>query len=232
MDGYLTKSFLFDLNLLFAIAVSILAAVRMKTKNLLALIISSAALMFVVERILTSAGIVDYSGSPGPTLFVVSGWALVMVAIFGISDLFRLWFERLQLFDRIERWRPLPFAAAVAVFAVFFYLEGYFQLAGRDVLGLYAAMALLGIIFSGRSSIEWNAALVAVSVGLGGYMELLGYAGGLWSYDMTEGLPIFMTIATTINAGAVLAVASIAGVDLSRSTPGSAEERRRRRVHP
>ena len=233
LDGYLTKSFLFDLNLLFAIAVSILAAVRMKTKNLLALIISSAALMFVVERILTSAEIVDYSGSPGPTLFVVSGWALVMVAIFGISDLFRLWFERLHLFDRIERWRPLPFVAAVAVFAVFFYLEGYFQLAGRDVLGLYAAMALLGIIFSSRSSIEWNAALVVVSVALGGYMELLGHGGGLWSYSLTEGLPIFMTIATAINAGAVLAVASIAGVDLSRSTAAAeAEDRRHRRGHP
>jgi len=234
IDGYLTRSALFDLHLLLAIAISILAAVRMKTRNLFALILSSAAVMFVVERIITSAEIVDYSGSLGPSLFVVSGWALVMVAIYGISDLFRLWFERLHLFDRLERWRPLPFAAAAAVFAIFFYLEGYFQLAGRDVLGLYAAMALLGIFFSSRSSIEWNAALVVVSVALGGYMELLGHGGGLWSYSLTEGLPIFMTIATAINAGAVQAVASIAGVDLSRSTAGAADEkvRRHRPGHP
>lgn len=221
MDGYLTKSFLFDLNFLFAIAVSILAAVRMKTKNLLALILSSAALMFVAEEVITSAGIVDYAGSVGPTLFVVSAWALLMVAIYGISDLCRLWFERLHLFDRLKRWRPLPFAAAVTVFSIFFYLEGYFQLAGRDLLALYAAMALLGIFASSRCSIDWNAALVVVSVALGCYMELLGHVGGLWSYDLTEGLPIFMTISTAINAGAVLGVASIAGVDLSRSTAGT-----------
>jgi hypothetical protein len=55
-------------------------------------------------------------------------------------------------------------------------------------------------------------------------MELLGHSGGLWSYSLTEGLPIFMTIATAINAAAVYAVASIAGVDLSRSTAGKAED--------
>lgn len=224
MDGYLTKSVLFDTNLLFAIALSILAAVRMKTRNLLALILSSAVVMFVVEWIITSAGIVDYAGSAGPTLFVVSGWALLIVAIYGISDLFRLWFMRLHLFDRLKRWQALPFAAAAAVFFIFFYLEGYFQLAGRDVLALYAAMALLGIFSSSRCSIDWNAALVVVSVALGGYTELLGHEGGLWSYDLTEGLPIFMTIATAINVGAVLGFASIAGVDLSRSTAGAAED--------
>ncbi|MGB3943631.1 MAG: hypothetical protein WBK88_02425 [Methanothrix sp.] len=65
-------------------------------------------------------------------------------------------------------------------------------------------------------------------------MELLGHGGGLWSYSLTEGLPIFMTIATAINAGAVQAVASIAGVDLSRSTAGAADEkvRRHRPGHP
>lgn len=232
MDGYLRDSLFFDLNFLLAIAVSILAAVRMKTRNLLALILSSAAVMFVVERIITSGGIVDYSGSLGPTLFVVSAWPLLMVAIFGAADLLRLWFERLHLFDRLERWRPLPFAAAAAVFAIFFYLEGYFQLAGRDVLGLYAAMALLGVFFSSRSSIAWNAALVVAAIALGGYMELLGLFAGIWSYGLTEGLPIIMTIATAINAGAVLGVASIAGVDLSRSTAGAAEDRRHRRGHP
>jgi uncharacterized protein (DUF362 family) len=224
LDGYLMSSFLFNLNFLVAIAVAILAAARMKTRHLLALILSTAAVMIVVERILTSSGIVDYKGSLGPTLFVVSGWTLLMVAIYGISDLFRLWFERLHLFDRLDRWRPLPFAAAAAVFATFFYLEGYFPLVGGDVLGLYAALILLGLLTSLRATIAWNAALVVVSVALGGYMELLGHSGGLWSYSLTEGLPIFMTIATAINAAAVYAVASIAGVDLSRSTAGKAED--------
>ncbi|HOO52916.1 MAG TPA: DUF362 domain-containing protein [Methanothrix sp.] len=226
MDGYLLRSFFFDLNFILAIIVSILAAIRMKTRDLLALVLSSAAVMFVVETGITSDGIVKYAGSDGPTLFVASGWALLMVAIFGLSDLLRQWLARLRIFDTLSGWRALPFAAIVAAFSLFFYLEGYFDLAGNWVLVMYAFMALLGLFSSNRCPINWNAALVTVSVALGGYMELVGMFGGIWSYSLTEGLPIFITLATAINAGAVQGISFLAGVDLSTSTAGSTAEDR------
>jgi len=235
MDGYLTRSFFFDFNFLIAIAVSIIAAVRMKTRNLLALILSSAAVMFVVEKFIsfdftletgvTRGGIVDYTnGFPGPTLFVVTSWALLMVVIFGLTDLLELWFSRLGIFDKLERWRPLPLAAAVAAFFTFFYLEGYFGVVEREVLALYSILALIGLFFSSRCSINWNAALVVVSVAIVGYMELVGSLAGLWSYRSGEVLPIFVTIAGAIYSGAILGVARLAGVDLSTSTAGRSTE--------
>lgn len=220
MDGYLANSLFFDFNFLLAIVVSILAAVRMKTRNLLVLIISSALVTFFLETAITSDGIVKYAGSDGPTLFVVSGWALLFVAIFGLSDLLRLWLIRLGIFEKLKGWRALTFAAAAAAFSFFFYLEGYLDLAGRWVLAIYAAIFLLGIFFSNRCSVDWNAALVTVSVALGGYMELVGYFAGVWSYSLTAGLPIFITIAGAVNAGAVQGVAFLMGVDLSSSTTG------------
>jgi len=226
MDGYLMKSLFFDFNFILAIIVSILAAVRMKTRNLLAIILSSALVMFVVEAGITSTGIVKYAGSEGPSLFVVSGWALLMVAIFGIADLLRLWLERLGIFEKLERWRPLPAAASVLAFYLFFYLEDYFDVAGQQVLAIYAVMALLGIFFSCKCSVDWNAALVVVSIALGGYMELVGMFAGMWSYSLTKGLPIFITFATAINAGAVQGIAFLLGVDLSRSTAGTKAEDR------
>jgi len=225
-DGYLTKSLFFDFNFLLAIVVSILAAVRMKTRSLLALILSSALVTFVLETGLTSDGIVKYAGSEGPSLFVITGWALLMVAIFGISDLLRLWIIRLGIFEMLKGWRALPAAAAVAAFSLFFYLEGYFDIAGREMLAIYAAMALIGIFFSNRCSVDWNAALVVVSIALGGYMELVGDFAGTWSYSLTAGLPIFITIATAINALAVQGVAFLMGVDLSFSTAGAKGEDR------
>jgi uncharacterized protein (DUF362 family) len=226
MDGYLMKSLLFDFNVLVAIVVAILAAIRMKTRNLLALILSSALVTFVLETGITSDGIVTYAGSDGPTLFVITGWALLFVAIFGISDLLRLWIIRLGIFERLKGWRALPFAAAAVAFSLFFYLEGYFDHAGWVVLAIYAAMFLLGIFFSNRCSVDWNAALVIVSVALGGYMELVGDFAGIWSYSLTAGSPIFITIATAINAGAVQGVAFLMGVDLSFSTAGAEAEER------
>lgn len=223
MDGYLFRSLFFDLNFLIAIIVSILAAVRMKTRNLLAIILSSALVTFFLERALTSEGIVRYAGSDGPTLFIVSGWALLMVAIFGISDPLRRWISGLGIFGRLKRWRPLPFAAVVVVFSLLFYLEGYFAVAGGAVLATYVIMAILGLFSSSRCSIDWNAALAVVSVALVGYMELVGMFAGLWSYRLTVGLPIFIPLAGAVYAEAILAVASFAGVDLSRSTAGEAD---------
>jgi len=226
MDGYLLRSLFFDLNYLLAILVSILAAIRMKTRNLLALILSSVLVSFVVERVITSDGIVTYSGSAGPTLFVVSGWALFMIAILGFSDLLSQWLERLRIFYKLRRWRVLPFVAAVAAFSIFFYLEGYFDAAGREVLAMYTVMVLLGLFYSNRCSIDWNASLVIASIAVGGYMELLGMFEGLWSYSLTVSLPIFISFAWAINAGAVHGVAFLAGIDHSSSTAkGSAGDR-------
>ncbi|HII07304.1 MAG TPA: DUF362 domain-containing protein [Methanotrichaceae archaeon] len=226
MDGYLMRSLFFDLNYLLVIVISILAAIRMKTRNLLALILSSVLVSFVVEHTITSDGIVTYSGSSGPSLFVVTGWALFMISILGISDLLSQWLARLRIFEKIKRWRSLPFVATLAAFALFFYLEGYFEVAGRGVLLMYAVMALLGLLYSNRCSIDWNTSLMVVSTAVGGYMELLGTFAGLWSYSLTDTMPIFITLAWAINSGTVHGIVSLAGIDLSSLTAKcSAEDR-------
>ena len=79
-------------------------------------------------------------------------------------------------------------------------------------MAIYAAMFLLCVFFSSRCSVDWNAALVVVSIALGGYMEFVGLFAGIWSYSLAAGLPIFITIDShAINAGAVLGTASLGG---------------------
>ena len=57
---------------------------------------------------------------------------------------------------------------------------------------MYAVMALIGLIYSWRHSIEWNASIMVISLVVGGYMELIGSLAGLWHYHFMEPLAIFL----------------------------------------
>ncbi|HNY35527.1 MAG TPA: hypothetical protein PKK68_12785, partial [Methanothrix soehngenii] len=85
------------------------------------------------------------------------------------------------------------------IFSLFFVWEGYYGLAYRSkyngiegiVLIMYAIMAVLGMIYSSRHSIEWNATLLIVALFAGGCMELIGSLAGLWIYPYHETLAVF-----------------------------------------
>ena len=80
---------------------------------------------------------------------------------------------------------------------------------------MYAVMAALGLIYFLKHPIEWNASLVAVSVAVGGYMELLGWRAEFWTYaPLHETLPVFFVLSWAMNSMAVHALAYILGVDL------------------
>jgi len=90
---------------------------------------------------------------------------------------------------------------------------------------MYAVMAALGLIYFWKHPIEWNASLVAVSVVVGGYMELLGWLAGFWTYKpLHETLPVFFVLSWAMNSMAVHGLAYILGVDLG--------DRERRRLLP
>ena len=67
--------------------------------------------------------------------------------------------------------------------------------------------------------------IIAVSVALGGYMELLGWRAGFWTYTPHhETLPVFFVLSWALNSMAVHGLACILGVDLG--------DRERRRLWP
>ena len=111
---------------------------------------------------------------------------------------------------------------SLVVFGLFFLWEGYFGLAYKSryhgiegiVLIMYAIMAVLGMIYSSRHSIEWNATLLIVALFGGGFMELSGSLAGLWSYPFHERLAVFFALTWPLNTMAVHAIAYLLGVDL------------------
>ena len=227
LDGYIKhSSLIFELSYLAAIIVGFLAAARMKTVHFAALLAISALVCLVVEKTNIEAGLLVYhNGVNEVTLFTISGWMLMMLVIIQLSDLLTGWLKGLGIFKVLRRWKLLPFALVLAAFSLFFYWEEYLNLAikseGGIVLIMYAAMAVLGLIYSSRHAIEWNASLMVVALALGGYMELLGSQAGFWSYHFGETLSVFFALTWPLNTMAVHGLAYLVGIDL-----GASEKRR------
>jgi hypothetical protein len=214
-DGYIWRSsLLFELSFLMAIVVAALAAVRMKTVHLIALLAISALVCYVVEHTNISAGLLKYAGSADVSLFTISGWMVMMVVILQLSDFLTSWLKGLAIFKEIRSWKLLPFALILMVFALFLYWEGYMAIAGINVLVMYTVIAAIGLLYSWKHSIEWNASLVVVSVAVGGFMELIGSMAGYWHYHFPETLAVFFALSWAMNTMAVHGLAYLVGVDL------------------
>lgn len=188
-DGYIWKSSLLsECSFILAIAIAALASTRMKTIHTIMLLATSSLVCYVVEHTNINAGLLRYTGSTDVTVFTISGWILMMVVILQLSDFLTAWLRRLEIFKEIKSWKLLPFLVVLAIFVLFSFWEGYLAISNTNVLVMYGIMAAIGLLYSWKHSIEWNASLVAVSVAVGGYMELLGSIAGYWTYPFHETL--------------------------------------------
>jgi hypothetical protein len=175
----------------------------------------------VVEHTNINAGLFQYTGSNDVTIFTISGWILMMVVILQLSDFLTAWLRRLEIFKQIKNWKLFPFLVVLTIFVLFSYWEGYLAISNKNVLVMYAVMATIGMLYSWKHSIEWNASLMIVSVGVGGYMELLGSMAGYWTYHYHETLAMFFALSWAMNTVAIHGLDYILRIDL-----GDVEERR------
>lgn len=242
LNGYIAhSSLIYELGMLLGIFIGFIAAVRMKTTHFGALLAISGLAGIAVEFINThsspdlsvAANMLTYnysdsiiSGSAlslkASFIYIACGWMVMMLSILQISDLLCGWITNLGIFARLQSWKVAPLAFILVVFGLFFLWEGYYGLAYKSkfngiegiVLIMYAIMAVLGIIYSSRHSIEWNATLLIVALFIGGYMELTGSLAGLWIYTFHEKLAVFFALTWPLNTMAVHAAAYLLGVDL------------------
>jgi uncharacterized protein (DUF362 family) len=214
-DGYIWKSsLLFECSFILAIAIAALASARMKTIHIITLLAISSLVCYVVEHTNIKAELLQYTGSTDVTVFIVSGWILMMVVILQLSDFLTAWLRILEIFKEIKSWKLFPFLLVVAIFVLFSYWEGYLVISNLNVLVMYAAMVAIGLLYSWKHSIEWNTSLAVVSVAVGGYMELLGSMAGNWTYHFNETLAIFFALSWAVNTMAVNGLAYVLGIDL------------------
>jgi len=215
MEGYLAiSSIYFMLGLVSAIIFAALFATRMRTKDLIVLLIISISMAYLVDHLASNAGMWQYNGPP-QLLFPTFSFPLFVIPVIGFSHFLSRVFVYVELSGK--RFRNVPFVIVLFAFAAFFYMEGYLALATVPVLAMYAAFALLGLFYNNGQVLEYNLALAIVAAGLGGTMELVGISSGLWSFAFGEALPMFISLAWVLNIGAICGITRIFGINLKDS---------------
>lgn len=211
--GYLAKSsLLFALSFIFAIIFAAWFVGKMKTKHLIAVSLSAILIYYFVERYAVLAGMWSYFDGAAPPLFALFAIPIFIIVILGLSYFLKRAFGYVNLSG--AKFRNVPFALMLLAFVAFLQLEGYQAIATKQVIGIYAAFAILSLFYNNRQPLDWNLAFAVVALVLGGVMELLGASSGLWSYAFGERLPIFISFAWTLNAWAACGLAQIFRLNL------------------
>jgi len=187
----------------------------MKTIHIIMLLAISSLVCYVVEHTNIKAGLLQYTGNTDVTVFTISGCIIDDGChVVQLSDFLTAWLRRLEIFKEIKSWKRFPFLVVMSIFVLFSYWEGYLAISNMNVRVMYAVMAAIGLFYSWKHSIEWNASLMVVSVALGGYMELLGSMAGYWTYSFHETLAVFFALSWSMNIMSVHGLAYVLGIDL------------------
>jgi len=211
--GYLWKSSIeFSLGFLLAIILGALFSMRMKTKHMVAAILSSIVVAYLVERFAVTAGMWRYLDNATPPLFALFAIPIFVIFIIGISYFLQRAFAYVKLSGR--KLRYVPYVLVLTGFVAFLYFEGYLGVISLYMSIIYAVFAVLGLFHNIRSPLEWNLSFAIVAVTFGGIMELLGAVSGFWSYAFGEGMPVILSLAWAINSWAACGLSQIAGLNL------------------
>ncbi len=211
--GFFTKSSLdFTLSYILVLVLAAWFATRMKTTHLMAIYLSTVLIAFFVERFPVLAGMWRYIDGAAPPLFALFAIPIFVITIIGISHFLRRALAYVGLNG--GKLRNVPFALIMLGFTAFLFFEGYLAIATPQVIVMYISFAILGIFYNNKQTLDWNLALVAVTVGMGGAMELAGASSGLWSYAFGEKLPVFISFAWALNVWAACGISQVIGINL------------------
>ena len=189
----LNSYIIYSIGFLLAIALSAFFAMRMKTRSLVAIILSSFAVGYLVEsyaplswwwvylhefrEAILVGGL--FAHPPYYPLFVIP---LFILSIIGLAHFISPAFACLGLKGR--RFRLVPYAVIILSMVSYLIFEGYFEHVGNNniIYLIYAALALLALHYNERNKLESNIALAVVAVAAGFVMEYFGAVAGYWTY--------------------------------------------------
>lgn len=210
--GYLMRSSLyFSLGYLFSIVMAAWFATRMKTMHFVGISLTSILVSFLIERYATLAGMWRYIDGATPPIFALFSTSLLLIVVIGFSDFLRKVFAYVELNG--SKLRNIPFVLMLFGLVAFLQFESYLKIISLEVIAIYAAFAILGLFYNNRQSLDWNLAVVSVTIAVTGAMELLGSSSGLWSYAYSEPMPIFLIMGWTMNVWATCGIGKIFGID-------------------
>jgi hypothetical protein len=214
-NGYLSSSLLqFEksqwsiLGNALAIVLGYGLVIKMKTKNLIGIILASMVVALFVESFAPSAHWWTYHyenislnttlpyasyifsnyKTPNMPYYPLFSIPIFIITIIGISYfIFKPIFAYVGL--KGERFKIVPFGVIVIALTALLYLEGYLNEPGSKAIDLmviiYLVLGILGLYYNLKQRLDWNLSIAIVAVMLGATMEYLGAIAEFWGYPQT-----------------------------------------------
>jgi hypothetical protein len=182
--------------------------IKMKTKNLIGIILASMVVALFVESFAPSAhwwtyhyenislnATVPYASYifsnyklPNMPSYPLFSIPIFIITILGISYfIFKPIFAYVGL--KGERFKIVPFGVIMITLTALLYLEGYLNEPGSKAIDLmiiiYLVLGILGLYYNLKQRLDWNLSIAIVAVMLGVTMEYLGAIAEFWGYPQT-----------------------------------------------
>ena len=212
LGGYygLTPIFFF-ISLVGTSVVSALAAVGMRTKDLLSLIATATLTAALDEYAHTSVGTLTYFDSAVPSPLTVSGWSLFMILLITVARVMTRIRSLIVQDRKILRIVPV-IAMTLLIFAVTLF-QGYIHVFDWVLVLVYVILIFASFYYTYAHSLKWNLFLMIVSLVFGFCMEYMGRFEGLWTFHFMEPVSLLILFSWPLRIWTVNALCLLFNVD-------------------
>ena len=206
---------IFLVGLAGAAFVGLWRANRMKTRDLVILVIFSIMIALIDEYAHTTSGVLTYFDLSTPSFLTVMGWSLFILFILTVTE----YMNRTPLMKQLDKFdtpvfKILPALFAIIVTIILIVAQGYLGVFSPLLAGVYVALGLVSLYYSQTRNVRWNLSILISSVIIGGAMEIIGGIEGLWWYYNMEPMAWFMMFTWALRTWAILTCCSFFGVEL------------------
>jgi hypothetical protein len=211
--GYHTLTpILYVAGLALASATYIWTAMRMETRDLAVLTVTSIALAFIDEYAHTTSEAFTYFDRMMPSPLTVLGWGLFIPAILTIAQLLHEKFPMESLGRGIPK--TAPASLSIVLLIALAWTQGYLPVLSLTLAQVYVVLGVASLYYTSRHPLGWNAWVMATSLIISALMEYIGAMEGMWTFLFSEPLPLFMVFTWALRTWTILAFSSSLGVEL------------------
>ena len=215
MEYYTLSPVLFLVGLAGAAFVGLWRANRMKSHDLLILVVFSIMIALIDEYAHITSGVLTYFDLSTPSFLTVMGWSLFILVILTATE----YMSRTPLMRQLDKFdkpvfKILPALVAIIVTIILIVAQGYLGVFSPLLAGVYVALGLVSLYYSQTRTVRWNLSILISSVIIGGAMEIIGGIEGMWWYYNMEPMAWFMMFTWALRTWTILTCCSFLGVKL------------------
>lgn len=208
---YELRPWIFIIGIILASVTSYWASLTLKTEELGILMAVTILTSFIDEYAHTQQEIFIYYDGLKPSPLTVFGWGLFITSILKISSiLYKIWGHKLDIYPQ---YRMGPPVIGVLLLVLLAWDANYFPLFNSLLVVIYILMSISTLLYSHRTSLGWNFALIASSTVIGGTMEGMGAWEGMWSFYYGESISLFMIFTWHLRVCTILMMCNQLGFD-------------------